>query len=68
MIQSKTGAQQDFKHLIHVRLYFHSREPLKKNPQSTKDHIAKFLTLSWLVVTKGHTYLNEAAAKSCRFV
>ena len=39
MIQTKIGAQQDFKHLIQVCLYFHSREPLKKL-QSCKDHIA----------------------------
>ena len=31
MIQSKIGAQQDFKHMMQVRLYFHSREPLKKS-------------------------------------
>ena len=31
MIQTKTGAQQHFKHLIQVRLHFHSREPLKNS-------------------------------------
>ena len=30
MIQTKIGAQQDFKHLIRVRFYFHPRKPLKK--------------------------------------
>ena len=39
MIQTKIAVQQDFKHSIQVRLYFHSCEPLK-NPQSSKDHIA----------------------------
>ena len=39
MIQIKIGAQQDFRHLIQVRLYLHSREPLK-NQQHTKDHVA----------------------------
>ena len=42
MIQTKIGAQQDFKHLILACLYFHSREPFK-SPQSTKDHIATIL-------------------------
>ena len=36
MIQTKMGAQQDFKHLIQVSLYFHSKEPLKK---STKHNL-----------------------------
>ena len=40
MIQTKIGAQQDFKHLIQVDFYFYSIETLKKNSQSTKDHIA----------------------------
>ena len=31
MIKTKIGAQQDFKHLIQVYLYFHIREPLKKS-------------------------------------
>ena len=31
MIQTKIGAQQDFTHLIQVRLYFHSREPSKNS-------------------------------------
>ena len=49
MIQTKIGAQQDFKHLIQVSFHFHSREPLK-NPQNTNDHIeiynfCPFLTL-----------------------
>ena len=39
LIQTKIGAQQNFKHLIHVHFSFHSREPLKKNMQVTKDHI-----------------------------
>ena len=30
VIQTKTGAQKHFKHLIQVCFYFHSREPLKK--------------------------------------
>ena len=29
MIQTKIGIQQNFKHLIQVRFYFQSREPLK---------------------------------------
>ena len=28
---ARIGAEQDFKYLILVRLYFHSREPLKKS-------------------------------------
>ena len=39
MIQTKIGAQQDSNHLIQVCLYFHSRQPRKKIPQDTKDHI-----------------------------
>ena len=31
MIQSKIGAQHNFKHLIQLRLYFRLREPLKKS-------------------------------------
>ena len=31
MIQTKIGAEKNFKHLIQVRLYFHSKKPLK-NP------------------------------------
>ena len=31
MIQAKIGAQEDFKHLIQVRLCFHPRKPLKKS-------------------------------------
>ena len=54
MIQSKIGAQHNFKHLIQLRLYFRLREPLK-NPQNTRDHITK--------VTKGYTYLTNPQLK-----
>ena len=31
LIQTKIGAQQDFKHLMQVSFYFHYREPLKSS-------------------------------------
>ena len=67
MIQTKIGAQQDFKHLIQVRLYFHSREPLKKSV-TPKIILLLFLALPCRVVIKGHTYLNKLVDESCRLV
>ena len=36
--------------------------------QNEYECFKSFLTLSGLVVTKAHTYLNKPAAKGCRFV
>ena len=58
MFQTKIRAQQDFRLLIQVHLYFHSKEPLK-NPQSTKDHIA--------TISNGFMPLNKPAAENCMF-
>ena len=67
MIQTKIGAQQNFKHLIQVHLYFHSREPLK-NPQNTKDHIATTFNRFIPGGNRRVYLLNKSADESCRFL
>ena len=61
VIQTKIGAQQDFEHLMQIRLYFYSREPIKKR-KALKIILLLFFTYSCRVVTKSHTYLNKPAA------
>ena len=44
------------------------QETNKKIPKALMIILLHFLTLSRLVVTKGHTYLNKPAAETWRFV
>ena len=67
MIQTKIGAQQDFTHLIQVRLYFilAPKRTIKKLRKALKIILLQFSTVPCRVVTKEYTNLKRPAAESC---